>query len=551
MTRFSWLHLSDFHCSTTDQGKCDNTITQLGKFLSDTILTEKNVDYVFLTGDVGNIGVVAGTSTPFNIISRRIADKNIFWAPGNHDIHRSDQRRKVVQNLRLGKWGNCKKPERNRNDAFEKNMADREYKQTLFFDVPEASSFSCITTDRNKTIACLELDHVNLVILNTSLCSLDKQDPGNLFVVDRSSAHEMAVFFDKIRDVANGIVRKPTFIIAHHSKAFLAPEQQNRLENVVRNNVDLYLCGHSHVPGYDYFDIPVDCVNNRNKHNKPTYQITSGCITSEDIDPKFYYGEYDQGSISVTPYLFDRKKEVWRESNDDTLDRVPLPRFRQRINHQIRSKKFVLFITGSQATGKTTIARQLAKTQFGGEVFQIFEVDFLLEALRESLRLAGKGDHILCESSYTITSQQLLEQNAYIAPRLWAVCKKQLEKSIPLIVEGLNIDVKAMIECVNVMKKDQEHETIEALFVNIQIDTDDLHTARLTKRMDERHLSMQERTKQTNAFEKIRENNSKYYEQFNELTILYPNHHFIVVRNVDNDNYFQVVNKIIESINSI
>jgi hypothetical protein len=154
----------------------------------------------------------------------------------------------------------------------------------------------------------LDIGALYLVILNTSLCSFDRQDAGNLFVVYSDFEREIKNFFNRIKKDEKPY--KPTFVIAHHSKGFLAPEQAQRLENILKDNVDLYLCGHSHILGYSYFYTPVDYVDNKGNCSDPIYQINCGCLSSDANDPEFYYGEYDRGKIKITPIRYSRNKKL-------------------------------------------------------------------------------------------------------------------------------------------------------------------------------------------------------------------------------------------------
>ena len=135
----------------------------------------------------------------------------------------------------------------------------------------------------------------------------------------------------------------------------------------------------------------------------------------------------------------------------------------------------VILISGMPRTGKTTIARKILKSN--SEYIVIEQVDVIREVLRCALDqtskcFADKNPHktyveisrILHTSSYKLSDDDYLIQCKLLTPAIVAICNRLYQKGIPIIVEGVNIDIKTIISSEDVTFIAKSNEII---FINL------------------------------------------------------------------------------------
>ena len=106
MGGFNWLHFSDLHLAIDPTFVSECNRDYLLEFLkNETSSGRTKCDYVFLTGDIANRGKFKGVADfitrLLNAIDMNDALDRVFWAVGNHDIHRSSKvREAIIHNIR-------------------------------------------------------------------------------------------------------------------------------------------------------------------------------------------------------------------------------------------------------------------------------------------------------------------------------------------------------------------------------------------------------------------------------------------------------------------
>jgi hypothetical protein len=165
--------------------------------------------------------------------------------------------------------------------------------------------------------------NLNVVVLNTCLTSFDNQDENNLYLINK----ELIEIFDRVDK------SKPTFVIGHHGREFLARSEAGKLEDLFNNVVDIYLCGHSHRLGYSTLD---------NTDNNVIELTCGGGIPDDYSKCSFFYGQFigSASEVKLTPYSYSEKgNHEWnkdytlhrklKENKSFSLNRlvVPIPEY--------------------------------------------------------------------------------------------------------------------------------------------------------------------------------------------------------------------------------
>ncbi len=139
---------------------------------------------------------------------------------------------------------------------------------------------------------------------------------------------------------------------------------------------------------------------------------------------------------------------------------------------------FIIFISGTNGAGKTTIANKVAK-KIG--VSSVVEVDDLRETLRASKELYEAANlmeeyNSLSISTYLSNNNNYIEQCKLMSKIIKAVALRKQKKGLSAIFEGINILPTELI------KNDIPAEYI--LFVNLKVIPPELLKRRLYKKTD-------------------------------------------------------------------
>jgi len=288
MSKFTWLHFSDLHFNSGDTFAMAHARKSLYSFLKNNKIS---CDYLFITGDIADKGdyseSLASAKNLINSITFNTSCENIFWSVGNHDIERGiTLKNKVIKKIRE----NTNPREIYQKYICDDNSIEKEilckngmakyhsnYKLITGFDFPND------VVNEHRFVHSIK--DFNLIILNTCITSCDENDTGKLLITD-----------PKLLDLFDGLDKtKPTIVLGHHGKDFFNPNEYDDLGILFDDRVDLYLCGHSHLLGYSRFD------NARND----IHQLTCGGGKIDGYSKLvFMYGEYEEGTIKITPYSF-------------------------------------------------------------------------------------------------------------------------------------------------------------------------------------------------------------------------------------------------------
>ena len=299
---FDYLHFSDLHLTTKVNSDTELARKRLVEFLKNkTSAGDLPCDYIFITGDIAYKNDYSGAKAFIEKIFESLKwNQNkynqVFWAVGNHDISRKNMLREIIISHIRGtenaekRFEECMRDPRVRSELFMGDMSDY-YKWHEESHLYDHSNLVDITDHKLH-----KLPNLNLITLNTCLTSCDDNDNHNLHIVET-----------KLFDVFENIdINNPTFVMGHHGKGFFTDETQHKLGHLFGSkNVDLYLCGHSHRPGYDAFL----------QTKEDVHQITSGGGVIDGYSVlSFMHGHYDreEATLTVTPYSYaDRGNRDW------------------------------------------------------------------------------------------------------------------------------------------------------------------------------------------------------------------------------------------------
>ena len=295
----NFLHFSDLHFGskgyTIEQAK--NNVEGILKVLE----TEKigTIDTVFITGDLiyakekksrtkRNLDKL-GEYIEKIISILGVERNNLFIVPGNHDVKRTNIRKK-------------KCPEIKKNYNLENGLSKDEY------DIL-ASGFEYFT-NMHKNLCEREFniiphlderDAFNILSLNTALVSF-KDDEERDLIIDIGSIGKA---------LAEAKTKKPTIAIGHHPIESMHTEESRQLELLFSsNNVQVYLCGHEHQMIYQ----PKYAIGNT---QFKLHQFKCGTLMSQrpngrETDMLIYAGSIEENFVGyVLPIKWDRRYISW------------------------------------------------------------------------------------------------------------------------------------------------------------------------------------------------------------------------------------------------
>lgn len=305
---FKWVQLSDVHFQGTTSGFDSETLRDsLPTFLKDNV---SGCHALILTGDYRF--APDKEENPKNVAnyirsiakSLRVGEK-IFAVPGNHDLDRSKIRLYTIEGL-LKEYT----PEKGIIDS---EVCSGLQKNFSFYDklCDDLGIHSVI--DSNNPHSFIPLDNCNLLLLNTALTACSDKDPHRLIV---GSKYIKALITNSDNN------SNPIIAIGHHPLEALNEQEKDTVSTMFeRNNIRLYLCGHSHEHKYEPFS----------ENGK---EVTVGCLKKEDnsVVASFAVGElYEDGRVCITSYLWDTTEQVWHEMPSKKRDWTGMyPRLRKK-----------------------------------------------------------------------------------------------------------------------------------------------------------------------------------------------------------------------------
>ena len=209
----------------------------------------------------------------------------------------------------------------------------------------------------------------------------------------------------------------------------------------------------------------------------------------------------------------------------------------------------IIFITGTTATGKSTLAKNLLN-EFKNSLW-LEEYDIIREAIRKysdnisnilqiyikDSNLKSQIDNelkleLLNKSTSSLEYSQILEQSDILIEPLISICKRLIRKRIPCIIEGTNLCLEALFKNSCFLDFLLNHKSI--IFINMYISDSDEYK----KRIMSRDKGRGENTHQKN-FKNILKNNKLYFDyadKFCKISLIkYKNNEIkLNLLNVDN-----------------
>ena len=306
---FHWLHFSDLHLAPGAKFANRTARKELLKFLRNEIAHGRlPCDYVFITGDIAQRGNYDNAKEFITELLKTLncsMDKKnrVFWAVGNHDISRDNELRKLIITEVLRSDKNHDFRERvslSSEELFEEWMEDPIFTELLlskgmekyFTWHRELLGKEPFSDDKHAHVR-YSLPNLNLIVLNTCLVSCDDHDEHQLHI----NKGELLDLFDDLDQ------RNPTFVIGHHGQEFFTKNTKDELGHLFdSNNVDLYLCGHSHRLGYDVFS----------QAGRDIYQLTCGGGEVDQYSKLsfihgYYNGNIEKPEVIIRPYSYAEK----------------------------------------------------------------------------------------------------------------------------------------------------------------------------------------------------------------------------------------------------
>lgn len=291
MNTLRWLHMSDIHFRGNEQYETkrmrDSLIQELQK-----VSTEKNIDFIFITGDLAYQGLGYDKALEEfiqNILnSTGVASDNLFIIPGNHDLKRSQQRKFSLEGLRK----DGVKLENDTIETLDKGFAL--YKK--FYKKVKNEDWNYIYKVINK-------GDINIILLNTAFTAGTDSDEENLIIHE----DEFYKTIRALKDQENCI----NIVLGHHPIDCFMTRDQRIIRNIFDDyNIDVYLCGHIHKGGYDY-DLNTGRLI-------PTYKCGS-CMVDGYARVTFVIGDLDLDTKkgTLTYYRWLLEEECWTVGGAD------------------------------------------------------------------------------------------------------------------------------------------------------------------------------------------------------------------------------------------
>jgi predicted phosphodiesterase len=321
MNSVRWLHLSDIHFNLKDE-QCIDARNFLPDYI-ESIIKQKNdkFDFIAISGDCTyqNSGY-AGVPEYLYKFKQLLKDEcqnNFFIVPGNHDLKRKIPSRTNLidsfysNNIEEGVIDKRLYTNNERDsDTFNKLSEALSSDFVKFYEDVTKYKYNCDKICEIRSLGNIN-QPVNLIHINTCLFSYEKDNDGDkigkLLIDTRGIKEEL----NKCRNLDNHL----NIAIGHHElDCFYVEDREKFKQLLLRYHIDIYLCGHTHVP--------------KNKRHKikesETSIICAGAITADGSDINFSLGElsFEDGKGFIEHHKW--KKELWDINHEisDELDSV-------------------------------------------------------------------------------------------------------------------------------------------------------------------------------------------------------------------------------------
>lgn len=311
------LHISDVHFSSgkvVTQQDIENFINVLIKWQ-----TEKNkkINYVFVSGDIGNRGKLDDYSKAVAFFDKLIEVLNlskdcIYFVAGNHDVDRSlitDKEREYKARL-MGSTDELEIDRlkydlyNNPNDLYAKFQSYNNFvkKYSAIRTISMKNAETSVEKDKYRFYYINKIDDIFVLGLNTALLSSEKDKSGHFYLIQEQLA-------DIEREIGTN---QKIFCIMHHPLDFLYQKEQEFLQDYFcKQEQSIIFCGHYHKEKRIQYDI----------EEKAVTQLRCGTLSANDTTHcSFFIYSFDfpQNRYFITSFVRDKNDDgdEWKYSND-------------------------------------------------------------------------------------------------------------------------------------------------------------------------------------------------------------------------------------------
>ncbi|MGV7098272.1 metallophosphoesterase family protein [Bacillus subtilis] len=259
--------------------------------------SEKNYDYLFLSGDISHQGQDFN-ETAKNLIEDLLnildldSDK-LFIIPGNHDLIRNSDRSQLIEEI---------KGHENPSDFLDEILMISKQREILLTSLKKFKEFYEIIKNKkypqNEIHHLIELEEFNLILCNTNIICNHAGEEGSLLIAKNE-------LFECLQKISS---EKPTIAIGHHPLDCLTLEEKNEVLAMFDDfNVKLYLSGHVHKADYkleaDYY-------------NEILMIVCSGLHFDGYTQSGFVDIQFDESTYYITQYIWNSEHKYWTTNNN-------------------------------------------------------------------------------------------------------------------------------------------------------------------------------------------------------------------------------------------
>lgn len=315
MNKVRWLHISDIHFNLNNEECIIARDCLVGHLKS---LSEGNIDkfdFIVITGDStyknkGYSGVVEYLNSFKELLKEECKD-NFYLVQGNHDLNRNDLLRTNVIDIFYSNGIE--------KDVIDKRLYPKGERDSRTFETL-SSALSKDYINFYKDITHGDYDQTKVCNVNTFS---DTNMPINIIQIDTclfsyekdNDEDRLGKLLLDTRGIESEIKKCKTLdshfniIIGHHAiDCFFDPCKDKFEKLLLRNKIDLYLCGHTHNPK-----------NMRCRVNDTeVFQICTGAITADGSSMNISVGEmsFEDGKGFVIHYKWNETAGKWILNNE-------------------------------------------------------------------------------------------------------------------------------------------------------------------------------------------------------------------------------------------
>lgn len=233
--KYRWIHLSDIHFAYKNY-QTSRLRDKLFDLVKEKVRQER-VSFIFITGDITDKDAEYGPDLIkfiYELLNvTGVDEKHLFLVPGNHDVTRTDERKKILKRLRKSGDKALEMTHEFDKETVKKLLSS----QQKFFNLYKAVKKEEYPVEEIHFIK--EVDRAKIIHLNTSwLCGMDGEE-GHLFL-GSDKFHKCLRDTDLKKEDLN-------IAIGHHSFECFHRIEQDQLKAFFKEyNIDFYLSGHMH-----------------------------------------------------------------------------------------------------------------------------------------------------------------------------------------------------------------------------------------------------------------------------------------------------------------